>query len=63
RYLTNALTPKEALAILEQAAQGEAERRKRLLAEGYPTYTTSAGWLGYPDDKLRRLAREAVEAG
>lgn len=63
RYLTNALTPEDALAILEKAAEGKAERRERLLSEGYPTYTTSAGWLGYPDDKIRRLAQEAIEAG
>lgn len=63
RYLTNALTPEEALDLLERVADGKDERRERLLTEGYPTYTTSAGWLGYPDDKLRRLARQAVEAG
>ena len=63
RYLTNALTPVEALDLLERASEGKAARRERLLAEGYPTYTTSAGWLGYPDDKLRRLAQEAVDAG
>jgi len=63
RYLTNALTPGEALAILERARDGAAERRARLLAEGYPTYTTSAGWLGYDDDKVRRLCREGIAAG
>ncbi len=63
RYLTNALTPAEALAILTRAKAGEPERRARLLAEGYPSYTTSAGWLGYDDDKVRRLCREGVAAG
>jgi L-fuconate dehydratase len=63
RYITNALTPEEALEILERATDGKEERKARLLAEGYPTYTTSAGWLGYSDDKLRRLAQEAVDAG
>ncbi|MEU1089247.1 enolase C-terminal domain-like protein [Streptomyces sp. NPDC005576] len=63
RYLTDALTPEEALAILRDAEPGRAERTGRLLAEGYPAYTTSPGWLGYDDDKLVRLAKEAVADG
>jgi L-fuconate dehydratase len=63
RYLTDALTPAEALDILRAAEPGRAERRERLLAEGYPAYTTSPGWLGYSDEKLVRLAREAVAEG
>jgi L-fuconate dehydratase len=63
RYLTDALTPVEALDILTRAEAGKAERGVNLKAEGYPCYTTSAGWLGYPDDKLRRLCREAKDAG
>ncbi len=63
RYLTNALTQEEALAILTKAKDGQADRRAKLIAEGYPSYTTSAGWLGYDDDKVRRLCREGVAAG
>lgn len=63
RYLTDCITPEEALALLRQRAEGKAERLQRLEAEGYPCYTTSAGWLGYPDDKLRRLCQEAIDAG
>jgi L-fuconate dehydratase len=63
RYLTDALTPQEALEILRRAEPGRAERRERLLAEGYPAYTTSPGWLGYSDEKLVRLAKEAVADG
>ena len=63
RYITDALTPDEALEMLQAAETGKAERIKTLKAEGYPCYTTSAGWLGYSDDKLRRLCREAREAG
>lgn len=63
RYLTDAITPEEALAIFRQAVPGKAERMAKLRAEGYPCYTTSAGWLGYSSDKLRRLAQEAVDAG
>ena len=63
RYLTDALTQGEALEILERARQGRGEREERLLSEGYPAYTTTPGWLGYSDDKLDRLAREAVEQG
>jgi hypothetical protein len=63
RYLTDALTPQEALELLRRAEPGKAERIARLEREGYPAYTTSAGWLGYPDDKIRRLCREAVAEG
>lgn len=63
RYITDCITPEEALALLKERAVGKDERRARLQREGYPCYTTSAGWLGYPDDKLRRLAQEAVDAG
>lgn len=63
RYLTNALTPEEGLAILKRAEEGKAARREALLNEGYPAYTTSAGWLGYDDETISRLAREAYEKG
>lgn len=63
RYLTDAITPDEALAILRKAEAGKAERIALLEKEGYPCYTTSAGWLGYDDAKLRRLCQEAVDQG
>ncbi|MFD9937933.1 L-fuconate dehydratase [Streptomyces massasporeus] len=63
RYLTDALTPEEALTLLRRARPGAAERTARLLESGYPAYTTSPGWLGYDDEKLTRLAAEAVAAG
>jgi len=63
RYLTDAITPEDALTLLTKRAEGKAERIADLEATGFPCYTTSAGWLGYPDDKLRRLAQEAVDAG
>ncbi|TDC27727.1 L-fuconate dehydratase [Streptomyces sp. 8K308] len=63
RYLTDALTRDQALEILRAARPGRAEREARLLAEGYPAYTTTPGWLGYDDAKLARLCREAVEEG
>lgn len=63
RYITDCITPQEALALLHQRADNKAQRTEKLWAEGYPCYTTSAGWLGYPDDKLRRLCQEAVDAG
>ncbi|MGI6875260.1 L-fuconate dehydratase [Amycolatopsis sp. 3B14] len=63
RYLTDALTRDEALEILRAAQPGRAEREARLLSEGYPAYTTTPGWLGYDDDKLARLCREAVDDG
>jgi L-fuconate dehydratase len=63
RYITDCITPEEGLALLEARAPGKAARLAALEAKGYPAYTTSAGWLGYSDAKLRRLCREAVEAG
>lgn len=63
RYLTNAMTRDDAGDILERAQTGKAARRENLLREGYPAYTTSAGWLGYDDDTIKRLAREAYAKG
>ncbi|ALV31960.1 L-fuconate dehydratase [Streptomyces sp. CdTB01] len=63
RYLTDALTPQEARDILRRGRAGAEERTGRLLELGYPAYTTSAGWLGYSDEKLTRLAAQAVADG
>ncbi|MET0424949.1 MAG: enolase C-terminal domain-like protein [Actinoplanes sp.] len=63
RYLSDALTPAEALDLLTAARPGREERIEHLLAHGYPAYTTSPGWLGYDDEKLARLATEAVADG
>ena len=63
RYITDAITPEEALEILRENEATKAEREAEMLRDGFPAYTTSAGWLGYPDEKLRRLCREAVAAG
>ena len=63
RYLTDALTPEEALAMLTEKAGTRAARIAELERDGYPAYTTSAGWLGYPDDKIRRLCREGIADG
>ncbi len=63
RYLTDAITPNEALEIFEKSVPGRAERTELLLERGYPAYTTTPGWLGYSDAKMVRLAREAVAEG
>jgi len=63
RYLSDALTREEALGILRAAEPGRAGRVARLVADGYPAYTTTPGWLGYSDEKLARLSREAVADG
>jgi L-fuconate dehydratase len=63
RWLSDALTPEEAVDILRRAEPGRRDRIDLLLAGGYPAYTTSPGWLGYTDEKLARLAREAVADG
>lgn len=63
RYLTDVLTPEEALKMLQEKAAGKAEREAYLLEHGYPAYTTSAGWLGYDDAKVRRLCEEGIKEG
>ncbi|MEU6446209.1 enolase C-terminal domain-like protein [Streptomyces sp. NPDC046979] len=63
RYIEDALTREEALTLLREGKKGAAEREALLLARGYPAYTTSPGWLGYSDEKLVRLAKQAVVDG
>lgn len=62
-YITDVVTPGEALEILQKAAEGKKERMALLEKNGYPAYTTSAGWLGYSDEKMRKLCREAKKEG
>lgn len=63
RYLTDALTPEEALGMLEKLEPSRAAREAEILSTGYPAYTTSAGWLGYDDAKIRRLCAEGITQG
>ena len=63
RYITDALTPQEALDLLRANAATKTEREAELRANGYPAYTTSAGWLGYSDEQIRRLCREGLAQG
>ncbi len=62
-YITDAITKDEALVILKKNESSKQERINYLLENGYPAYTTSAGWLGYSDEKIRRLCREAKSDG
>ena len=63
RYITDALTREEAIELLRRLQPSRGERERELRRIGYPAYTTSAGWLGYPDDKIRRLCREGIAGG
>jgi L-fuconate dehydratase len=63
RYLEDALTPEEALGILRAARAGRAERIAALESTGHPAYTTTPGWIGYSDEKLAALSRQAVADG
>ena len=63
RYIDDVLGPSEATAILEKLAATRGERELAILRDGYPAYTTSAGWIGYSDDKIRKLAGDAMAAG
>jgi L-fuconate dehydratase len=63
RYITDTLSPSEALEILRRQEALRGEREAEIIESGYPAYTTSAGWLGYGDEKIRRLIRKAVADG
>ena len=63
RYIADVLSPDEALQILRDARRGSAGREAEIVASGYPAYTTSAGWLGYEDEKVELLVAEAVASG
>jgi L-fuconate dehydratase len=63
RYITDALTPADALAALHRLEPTRGEREVEIVRDGYPAYTTSVGWLGYSDDKIRRLSAEALSDG
>lgn len=63
RYLSDVLSKEEALQMVKANQKDKQQRINFLKNKGYPSYTTSAGWLGYSDDKLRRLAKNAVDEG
>ena len=63
RYITDALTPGEALEILHRQAPAKAQREAEMLQHGFPAYTTGAGWSGYSDEQMRLLCREALANG
>jgi L-fuconate dehydratase len=63
RYITDALTPEEALALLKRQSSGKQQRLELLEQEGYPAYTTSVGWYGFTDDQVRTQCRDAMAEG
>lgn len=63
RYIRDAITEKEALDLLKQKEAGKKQREEEVIKRGYPAYTTSVGWLGYDDDKVERLTKEALAQG
>lgn len=63
RYITDAITPEEALTLLRSKEAGKKERLARVMEEGYPSYTTSVGWHGYSDEKVARLTRFVGSSG
>ena len=62
-YITDVLKPQEAIEMLHARREGREAREAEMRADGYPAYTTSTGWLGYPDEKVRRLCKEAIDQG
>ncbi|CAL1699755.1 unnamed protein product [Somion occarium] len=63
RYISDAITKEEALVMLKAKESTKAEREAKVREVGYPAYVTSAGWLGYSDEKIARLTKEAIQAG
>ncbi|KAF5333133.1 hypothetical protein D9611_002616 [Ephemerocybe angulata] len=63
RYISDAITPEEALELLKAKEAGKKEREAKVRELGYPAYVTSAGWLGYSDEKISRLTKEAIAHG
>lgn len=63
QYITDALTPQEALSILKEKFPSRSDRISKIQQDGYPAYTSAAGWLGYSDDKLRDICRNALAQG
>jgi L-fuconate dehydratase len=62
-YLTDVITPEEAIEMLSKLEDTKQQRIDYLMKNGYPAYTTSAGWMGYSEEKIRRLSRQAKEEG
>jgi L-fuconate dehydratase len=63
RYIDDALSPSEALQILQRRQKDQANRIEQLRAEGYPAYTTSVGWFGFSDEEIRGLCKAALAEG
>ncbi|KAF7325805.1 MR-MLE domain-containing protein [Mycena kentingensis (nom. inval.)] len=63
RYISDAISKEEALAMLKEKAASKKEREDKVRELGYPAYVTSAGWLGYTDEKVARLTKEAIAQG
>ena len=63
RYMTDALTPEEAMEILDRQRATRQDRERELLASGYPAYTTSVGWMGYTDEYIRQACGQAISEG
>ncbi|MEI7699286.1 MAG: enolase C-terminal domain-like protein [Planctomycetia bacterium] len=63
RYLTDVLTPSQALELLQPHMGARQARIEELRAGGYPSYTTSAGWLGYSDDALKQKCADLKARG
>ena len=63
RYISDVLSRDDAVAILRRAYEGREARERELAAAGYPGYTMAAAWLGFSDEQVRDLVREAVANG
>ena len=64
RYITDAITPDEAVTMLKKEEGGKAQRMEEAeCSRAVPAYTTSAGWLGYGEDRMKSLLEETLSQG
>jgi L-fuconate dehydratase len=63
KHITDVITPEDGLALLRRVRPGWEARKKKMSEDGFPAYTTSAGWLGYPEEKIRALCKELLADG
>ena len=63
KHISEVVTKEEALELLKARRPEAMARKEEMKKDGFPAYTTSAGWLGYPEDKIRALCKDLMAEG
>jgi L-fuconate dehydratase len=61
-YVEDEMSTHDALALL-RAQLATRPEREHIIADGYPGYDTSVGWMAYGDDKVRELTMRSIDQG